>query len=92
MIRFEKSNHRKVYCIKCNKYKNLKTLIYHIFSITQQFSLLFVRNAVVNIKKVFRGEESIEILKILGFIKNIGESANKYVLTLKNIFEEDISQ
>ena len=41
---------------------------------------------------MLREEESIEILKILGFIKNIGECANKYVLTLKNIFEEDISQ
>ena len=41
---------------------------------------------------MFRREESIEVLKILCFIKNIGECANKYVLTLKNIFEEDISQ
>ena len=33
MDRFQKADDERIYYIKCNKYRNLKILKYHIFSI-----------------------------------------------------------
>ena len=48
---------------------NLKTLEYHIFS--KQFFLLFAVSVKVKIKKIFKDEEPIKILKILDLIINV---------------------
>ena len=49
----------------------LKILKYHIFwKKKHYFSLLFVASAKMKIKKYLKKEKSIEILKILGLIKN----------------------
>ena len=57
--------------------ENLKTLNYHIFFKKQVFSL-FAVTVVINMKKVFKEEESIEILKILGLITNKEEYQKLY--------------
>ena len=49
-----------------------KTKISYIFRKTFVF-VLFAESAVMNIKKIFKKEESIEILKILGLISNTEE-------------------
>lgn len=51
---------------------NLKTKIYDIFS-KKQFFLLFAIRLAMRIKKIFEKEKSVEILKILGFIKKLKE-------------------
>ena len=40
--------------------------------------LLFTVSVVMNIKKIFKEEDSIEILKIIGLITNIGEFLKLY--------------
>ena len=40
------------------------------------FFLVFVASAEVKMKKIFKGEESIEILKIIGLIYNIEKYQN----------------
>ena len=57
--------------------ENLKTLNYHIIFKKQVFSL-FAVTVVINMKKVFKEEESIEILKILGLITNKEEYQKLY--------------
>ena len=50
--------------------------------------LLFTVNVVKTIKKIFKEETSIEILKFLHLITNIEEYQKKYIITS----EENISQ
>ena len=58
----------KKYFIKCNKYRIFKNVkISYIFNKKLNFLLLVTTMAVVTI---FRKEESIEILNILGLINN----------------------
>ena len=56
--------------------KNL-TKISHIFWKKHYFFILFKVGMVMNMKKTFK-EESIKILKILGFTTNIGEYNRTY--------------
>ena len=71
MNRFHIGEDQKIYCIKCNKVRKFKNP--KILYILDQFFLLFVTSVAVMIKKIFKEEESIEILKILCLIKNIEE-------------------
>ena len=51
--------------------ENLKNLKYHIFSKKDHFFLLFLVNIKMKMKKIFKEDESIEILKILRLLENI---------------------
>ena len=62
---------KKLYCIICKKYKKLKNLKYHASYRKHWFLLLFAASVKMKIKKKKIKEESIEILKILGLIRNI---------------------
>ena len=61
---------KKVFCvIFFVSIKNLKNLKYHTFSKKHYFFLLFVVSARMQMK-IFKEEESIEILKNVGLIEN----------------------
>ena len=51
--------------------ENFKKLEYYIF--LKDVFLLFTKSVVMNMKKIFKEEDSIEILKIVGLIANIEE-------------------
>ena len=51
--------------------ENLKNLKYHTYQKKHQFFLLVAVSARIKMKKIFKKEESIKILKIIGLIKNI---------------------
>ena len=58
-----------MYCNVCSKYrKSEKTKISYIFKKT-----LFTVSAVMNKKKLFKEEQSIEILKLLDLMNNVEE-------------------
>ena len=70
-IDFKKVRMRKIYCIKRKKYKEFKTLkVSYISSKTLILSTICNKCGSEN-EKLFKEEESIEILKVLGLIKNI---------------------
>ena len=61
---------RKLYCVICGKYRNFeKPKISYIFEKTLVLSIIYSKCTNED-EKIFK-EESIEILKILGLIKNI---------------------
>ena len=62
--------------------EDLKTLKYQIFLVKHLFFLLLVISFAVLIKKIFKGKELIEILKILVLINNMKEY---YILYYMNI-------
>ena len=62
---------KKIYCVKCKKHRKIKN---------SEMSYLFYKTLVISIiygkcgskeKIIFKEEESIEILKTLGFIENL---------------------
>ena len=57
---------KKIYCVICGNYRKFKNPAF----LKKQFFLLFsvTENEV---EKIFKEEESIQILKIVGLIKNI---------------------
>ena len=57
--------------------ENLKTLKYHIF-LKKQIFLLFTVSVAMNIKKIFKKEDSFEILKVLGLITIIEKYQKLY--------------
>ena len=60
-----------LYCIICNKYKKIeKRKISHLLEKTFVLSVICSKCKNED-EKIFKEEESIEILKILGFINNI---------------------
>ena len=59
--------------------ENLKKLKHHIFSKKHQVFLLFTISVVININKIFKEEESIEIFKFFGLINNIEEYQKIYM-------------
>ena len=64
---------KKIYCIKCNKYRSLKTPnISYIFDKTLVLSIICDKCSSEE-ENIFKEEESIEILKILGLINNMNE-------------------
>ena len=72
---------KKINYTKWKRQKNSKSLKYHIFLIKHDFVLVFVTKTLLlssicnkcgsEDKKIFKEEESIEILKILGLVENI---------------------
>ena len=64
---------KKLYCVKCNKYRKLKNpRISYIFDELLSLSTICDKCG-SNDQKIFKEEESIEILKILGLINNMSE-------------------
>ena len=62
---------KKMYCMKCKKYKNIKNpKISYLFYKTL-FIFIICGKCSSKRKRIFKEEESNEILQILGFIKNI---------------------
>ena len=66
----------KMYCNVCNKYRKFKNhKISYIFKKTLDFSIVYSE---CGLKEIFKEEDSIKILKILGFITNIEEYQELY--------------
>ena len=64
---------KKFYRINCNKYRRFKNpKISYIFDKAYAFSVIFGYCSSEG-KKIFKEEESIEILKTLGLINNMKE-------------------
>ena len=62
---------KKIYCIKCNKYRKFKNpKISYIFNKTLVLSIICDKCGSKD-EELFKEEKSIEILKILILIKNI---------------------
>ena len=62
----------KNYCNKCNKYRKLKNPKIYVFNETLVVSVICGKCGNNN-DTIFKIEESIEILQILGLIYNINE-------------------
>ena len=64
---------KKLYCVKCNKYRKLKNpRISYIFDETLSLSTICDKCS-SNDEKIFKEQESIEILRILSLINNMSE-------------------
>ena len=64
---------KKLCCVKCNKYRKLKNpRISYIFDETLSLSTICDKCS-SNDEKIFKEEESIEILRILSLINNMSE-------------------
>ena len=64
---------KKIYCIKWDKYRKFKNpKISHIFDKKLVLSIIY-NKCNSNDEKIFKEEESIEILKILGLVNNTNE-------------------
>ena len=62
---------RRIYCIICGKYRKFKNpIISYIFEKTLAFSIICSKCNNED-AKIFKEEESIELLKILDLIANI---------------------
>ena len=57
---------KKIFCIKCNKYRKFKNAKILYLSITSD-------NCVINDEMLLKEEELIEILKVLGLTNKISE-------------------
>ena len=64
---------KKLYCVICNKYRKFeKPKISYLLEKALVLSIIYSKCKNED-EKVFKEEESFEILKILGLISNIGE-------------------
>ena len=64
---------KKLCCVKCNKYRKLKNpRMSYIFDETLSLSTICDKCS-SNDEKIFKEEESIEILRILSLINNMSE-------------------
>ena len=64
---------KKLCCVKCNKYRKLKNpRISYIFDETLSLSTICDKCSSYD-EKIFKEEESIEILRILSLINNMSE-------------------
>ena len=67
---------KKLYCVICGKYRKFeKPKISHPLQKTLAFSIIFSKCKNKD-ETIFKKEESIEILKILGLINNIEKYQN----------------
>ena len=67
-----------MYCNVCNKYRKYqKTKISYIFKKALRLSIVYSK-CDHEYEKIFKEEESIEILKIIGLINNIEEYQKIY--------------
>ena len=80
MNNFKKVKLRKIYCIKCKKYKELNSWKYHIIVIKYYFFLVFLRSVEVKMNNHLWRENqlSIKILKLLVLLNNIEEYQKIY--------------
>ena len=62
---------KKLYCVIWSKYKNLGNQKDHIFSKKTLVLPIICTKCKNEEEKIFKEEESIEILKFLGIIENI---------------------
>ena len=68
----------KICCNVCNKYRTLKNRnISYIFKKELRFSIVYSKCG-HEYEKIFKGEESIEILKTPGLIANMEEHQKTY--------------
>ena len=75
-----------MYCNVCNKIENLKKNN-QILKKEHQVIELFTVSVVINVKKIFKEEESIEVLKTLSLIKNVEEYQKIYNYFWRIIFD-----
>ena len=75
-----------MYCNVCNKIENLKKNN-QILKKEHQVIELFTVSVVINMKKIFKEEESIEVLKTLSLIKNVEEYQKIYNYFWRIIFD-----
>ena len=69
---------KKLYCINCSKYKKYeKPIISYLLEKTLVLSIICSKCKNED-ETIFKEEESIEILKILGLINHIGEYRKIY--------------
>ena len=61
----------KIYRVICGKYKKFKILKHHTFSKKALVFSIICCNFENKDEKIFKEEESLEILQILGFIKSM---------------------
>ena len=67
-----------MYCNVCNKYRKSKKIkISYIFKKILSLSIVYSKCG-HEYEKIFKEEESVEILKILGLINNIEEYQKTY--------------
>ena len=59
-----------MYCIKCNKNRKLKKSKMHCIWIKRLIFSMICNISDLNVEKIFKEEEPIEVLKILGLINN----------------------
>ena len=80
---------KKVCCVICGQYRKFKNpKISYIFEKTLVFSIIYSKYENED-KKLFKEEESIEILKILGLIiNNYFKNMVIFFLTRNNFVEE----
>ena len=67
----------KIYCNVCNKYRKSKNPKIYIFRNTISLSIVYSKCGHEH-EKIFKEEETLEILKILGLITNIEEYQKIY--------------
>ena len=75
-----------MYCNVCNKIENLKKNN-QILKKEHQVIELFTVSVVINMKKIFKEEESIEVLKTLSLVKNVEEYQKIYNYFWRIIFD-----
>ena len=68
-----------MYCNFAINIENLRKLKYYMSFKKHQVFLLFMVSVVMNMKKIFKEEESTKILKILGLITNKEEYQKTYI-------------
>ena len=62
---------RNIYCVVCGKYEKLKNLIISYILQKSLVSSIICIKCASKYGKIFKEEESIEVLEILGLIDNI---------------------
>ena len=60
-----------LYCVICGKYRKFENLKYYASIIKIIYLSVICRKFLNKDQKIFKEEDSIEILKILGLIENI---------------------
>ena len=78
IIFYIESKSVNMYCNVCNKYRKFKkTKITYIFKKTLNLSIVYSKYG-YEYEKIFKEEEPIEVLRILGLINNIEEYQKIY--------------
>ena len=79
---------KKIYCVICGKYRKFeKPKISYLLEKTLVLSIICSKCKNED-EKIFKEEESIEILKILALLDNIEKYQNIYIMAEKNMNQE----